>query len=141
DWSGAANPGWGIAAGADGSLRWNLAGSPGSVKSYIGAPGTLTNGIWHHVAVTFQRTGNATTYLDGVVVGTNALSPSGNNLTTAAGLTLNVGQDGTGTYTNGGTAGISAGLDDLGIWRRALTANEVNLLYAKGARGMNIEQN
>src|SRR5947207_8234843 len=26
DWSGANNPGWGIAAGADGRLRWNLAG-------------------------------------------------------------------------------------------------------------------
>jgi len=140
NWLSASNPGWGIAAGADGGLRWNLAGAPGTVKSFTGLPGTLTNGIWHHVAVTFQRSGNATTFLDGAVVGTTPLSPSGNDVTTPAGLALSVGQDGTGTYTNAGTAGISAGLDDLGIWRRALTTNEVYLLYAKGARGMNIEQ-
>jgi len=37
-----------------------------------------------------------------------------------SGLALNIGQDGTGSYT-GGAGGINAGLDDLGIWRRALT--------------------
>ncbi len=141
DWSSANNPGWGIALGVDGSLRWNLAGAPGSAKSFTGAAGTLTNGIWHHVAVTFQRNGNAVTYLDGAVVGTNSLSASANDVTTASGLALNVGQDGTGAYTGGGSAGLSAGLDDLGIWTRALTTDEVNLIFAKGARGVNIEQN
>src|SRR5207249_4630724 len=52
------NPGWGIALGADGGLRWNLAGAADSFISFAGTPGTLTNGIWHHVAVTFQRNGN-----------------------------------------------------------------------------------
>jgi len=33
------HPGWGIAVGADGGLRWNLAGTPGSAKSYAGQPG------------------------------------------------------------------------------------------------------
>jgi len=141
NWASANNPGWGIAVGADGGLRWNLAGTPGSAKSYTGSAGTLTNGIWHHVAVTFQRNGNATTYLDGAVAGVTALSASSNDVTTAASLALNIGQDGTGAFTGGGSAGINAGLDDLGIWRRALTTNEVYLIFAKGARGVNIEQN
>ena len=140
DWGSASNQGWGIAAGADGGLRWNLAGPPGAAQSYNGSPGTLTNGIWHHIAITFQRTGNATTYLDGAVVNVKSLAPVANDVTTPSALALNIGQDGTGTYTGGGTSGIDAGLDDLGIWRRALTADEVNWIFAKGARGANIEQ-
>jgi len=141
DWTGANNQGWGIAAGGDGRLRWDLAGPPATAKGYDGIPGTLTNGIWHHVAITFQRSGNATTYLDGAIVDVQSLAASSNDVTTASGLALNIGQDGTGTYTAGKTAGIDAGLDDLGIWRRALTADEVNWIFAKGARGANIEQN
>jgi len=57
DWSGPNNQGWGIAAGADGRMRWTLVGPPGTAKGYDGIPGTLTNGIWHHIAITFQRTG------------------------------------------------------------------------------------
>src|SRR6266404_1034868 len=41
DWAAAINQGWGIAAGADGRLRWNLAGPPGTAKAYDGIPGTL----------------------------------------------------------------------------------------------------
>src|SRR6266511_2802814 len=140
-WTNESSQGWGIAAGGDGRLRWNLAGPPGAAKTYDGTPGTLTNGIWHHIAITFQRTGNATTYLDGAVVDVQSLTVSANDVTTPGGLALNIGQDGTGTYTRGGTAGINGGLDDLGIWRRALTADEVDWIFAKGARGANLEQN
>ena len=141
NWTSANSQGWGIAAGGDGRLRWNLAGPAGAAKSYDGTPGTLTNGIWHHIAITFQRTGNATTYLDGAEVDVQSLAVSANDVTTPGTLALNIGQDGTGTYTRGGTAGMDGGLDDLGIWRRALTADEVNWIFAKGARGANLEQN
>ena len=141
DWSSESTQGWGISGGADGRLRWDLAGPTGSTKSYDGTPGSLTDGIWHHVAITFQRNGSATTYLDGVVVNIQALAATGNDVTPPGGLALNIGQDGTGIYTGGGTAGIDAGLDDLGIWRRALSADEVDWIFAKGARGANIEQN
>ncbi len=146
DWAFASNPGWGIAAGADGGLRWNLAGPPAgggnnTVKSYQGSPGTLASGTWHHIAVTFKRTGNATTYLDGAIANVTDLSGSSIDVGTSAGLGLNIGQDGTGAYTGGGTAGIDAGIDDVGIWRRALTADEVYWIFAKAARGANIEQN
>src|SRR5207248_5866866 len=70
-----------------------------------------------------------------------SLAVSANDVTTPGALALNLGQDGTGTYTRGGTAGMDGGLDDLGIWRRALTADEVNWIFAKGARGANLEQN
>ena len=141
NWTSANSQGWGIAAGGDGRLRWNLAGPAGAAKSYDGTPGTLTNGIWHHIGITFQRVGNATTYIDGAVVNVQSLAADSNDVTTPDGLALNIGQDGTGTYTGGGTAGIDGGLDDLGIWRRALTTDEMNWIFAKGARGANLEQN
>ncbi len=140
DWSNGNNQGWGIATGADGRLRWNVAGPPGSAKIYDGTPGALNDGVWHHVAVTFQRNGNATTYLDGAVVNVQSLAGSSNDLTTPAGLALNLCQDGTGAYTASGTAGIDAAMDDLGIWRRAITADEAALIFAKGTRGVNLEQ-
>ena len=45
-----------------------LLGPPGTAKSYLGTAGTLNDGVWRHVAVTFRRSGNVTTYLEGVEV-------------------------------------------------------------------------
>jgi peptide methionine sulfoxide reductase MsrB len=139
DWSNNNNPGWGIAAGGNGQLKWTLVGAPGSAKSYEGSGGMLSDGAWHHVALVFQRSANATTYFDGAVVDVQSLAGSGNDISTPSGLNLNVGQDGTGAFTGGGNSGISANLDDLGIWQRALSPDEASLIYAKGVRGVDIE--
>jgi peptide methionine sulfoxide reductase MsrB len=138
DWSKPTNPGWGIAVGTNGQVRWVLAGPPGTAKTYDGPPGVFADGVWHHVLVVFARATNATTYFDGTVVNVQSLAGNTNDVGTPAGLNLNVGQDGTGTYTGGGTAGIDAVIDDLGIWQRALSADEAALIYAKGLRGVDI---
>jgi hypothetical protein len=49
--------------------------------------------------------------------------------TMISGMPINIGQDGTGTYS----VALNAGVDDLGIWRRALTRDEVSSLYASGS--------
>jgi len=41
---------------------------------------------------------------------------------------LNIGQDGTGAYPHN----LAADLDDLAIWRRALSMDELNVLYSDG---------
>ena len=41
---------------------------------------------------------------------------------------LHLGQDGTGTYPHN----LAADIDDLAIWRRALSMDELNALYAAG---------
>ena len=138
DWSNPSNPGWGIALGANGGVRWLLAGPPGTVKSYDGSPNVFADGAWHHVLVVFARSSNATTYFDGAVVDVQALAGNTNDISTPPGLNLNIGQDGTGTFTGGGTAGIDAVMDDLGLWQRALSADEAALIYAKGLRGLDI---
>jgi hypothetical protein len=138
DWSSASNPGWGIALGASGQLRWVMVGPPGTAKSYDGTPGAFADLAWHHVLVVFARSTNATTYLDGAVVNVQSLAANANDIGTPAALNLNVGQDGTGTYTGGGTAGIDAHMDDLGIWQRAISPDEAALIYAKGIRGVDL---
>src|SRR5207249_6399909 len=54
---------------------------------------------------------------------------------------VNLGQDGTDVYyDNGGVTDIAAHIDDLGIWRRALTANEARGIYLAGLAGRDLSQ-
>src|SRR5690606_31820557 len=112
NWGSGGNQGYVLATDDDGHFQWNLAGAPGSRKDYDGDAGALSNG-WHHVAVTFTRTGNAATYIDGVAVNSKSIADDQNNIDTPAEMATNVGQDGTGAY---GSAFIDADFDDLGIW-------------------------
>jgi len=93
----------------------------GTVQTY-GAVNTLNNGSWHHVLHTFNRTGNAVTYLDGAQVDTRLVNGAG-DLDTGNAVTL--GQDPSGLYPEDG----SVTLDDLAVWRRALTSYEAYSTY------------
>ena len=93
------------------------------------------NGWWLLVA-SFDRDGVATLY---------AGSPQGKLHIIAQGikevgdltssLSWNIGQDGTGSYRYN----LKADLDDLAIWRRALTLDEVRTIYNQGT-GLEIKR-
>jgi len=54
-----------------------------------------------------------------------------------SGLPTNIGQDGTGGYTDNGDAGIDDGMiDDVAIWRRALSGFEIQRIYQFGTNGV-----
>ena len=54
---------------------------------------------------------------------------------------VNIGEDGTGVYYDNGSAyNIAAHIDDVGIWRRAVTAKEANAIYAAGQSGKDLSQ-
>jgi len=54
---------------------------------------------------------------------------------------VNIGQDGTGVYHDGGSAfDYNQMIDDVGIWRRALTANEALAIYRAGNAGLDFSQ-
>lgn len=135
DWNSGGNPGYVLATDDDGQFQWNLAGSPGSRKDYDGPPGTFSDHAWHHVVVTFQRSGLATTYVDGVRQDARPLTASANNVDTPSGLATNIGQDGTGNY---GSRFSDVWFDDLGIWRRVLTPQEVAGIYEAGQAGKDL---
>jgi hypothetical protein len=157
DWNSSGNPGWGIMTQGGGNFRVNVDGPAGSADKYdqSGTPSTLKNGNWHNIVVSFQRAPAGTSayvyeYLDGILVLKNAAAVQGsidtlgltftneqsvpsNNQTNWA---VNIGQDGTGVYHDGGSAyDINAKIDDLGIWRRALTPKEAAAIFAAGQSG------
>ena len=53
---------------------------------------------------------------------------------------VNIGQDGTGIYTDNHSGHLVGLLDDFGIWRRALTAREVGAIYIAGMAGKDLSQ-
>jgi hypothetical protein len=137
-----ANVGWTLAAGPGGRFEWNY--SEGTAINYFGPGGTFGNPTWHHVAVTFHRGGNGIAYVDGVPVSTNSIAPGGQTID--SGLPTNIGNDGTGAYpaTYGYFTNIfgiptnGLGMDDLGIWRRALLPTEIGAIYNAGLAGQDL---
>jgi uncharacterized delta-60 repeat protein len=148
DWSSGSNPGWALcaeaaSASASGDLWWNYTeAAPNTRIDYHSPTGSFGgSALWHHVAVTFQRGGTASTYIDGILINTTSLGTGGTSIDTS--LPVNIGTDGTGAYcpcygywTNAfGNPFNGLALDDLGIWRRVLTPQEVCAAYNQGLTG------
>jgi hypothetical protein len=82
---------------------------------------------WHNLVYTFDRTGNANSYLDGQLVNVTNISAVGSIDT---GNPYVIGSDPTGAY---GTGSPGAGnLDDLGVWTRVLTPYEAYSIWYVG---------
>jgi hypothetical protein len=110
-----------------GGWSYWLGGSTADVGLY-GPDNKLNDGVFHHLVHTFDRTGAAITYFDGVQLDTRGISNVGN---VSNGKPLNIGQDPEGDYPETGEGWI----DDLGVWRKALTALEVRGLYTAATNG------
>ena len=139
--------------------------------SQTDTPSTLKDGHWHNVVVSVQRAPFGQQayiygYLDGKLVTKHAnhvglsIDTFGTPLTSSQNPTfgatnidnfhvvpeqsvwaVNIGQDGTGVYTDNTSAhDINALIDDLGIWRRALTPNEAAAIYQAGLLGKDLSQ-
>lgn len=85
---------------------------------------SITDNNWHHIAFTFDSTG-VKGYLDGVLdvtnTGTTTLSATSGNIRLGA--------------SNSGGNGYEGLLAELGLFKRALTPNEINEIYKKGQAG------
>jgi phospholipase C len=160
DWDKSHHPGWSLATQRGGNFRFNATG-PNEGADFFTSARTpiIRDGTWHHVLVAVQRAvppraAFVYLYLDGVLVDkTRAIldgpvdtfdlpfsyaSPGSTKQTAWA---VNIGQDGTGVYYDkGGAYAIGAKIDDLGIWRRALTANAARAIYAAGLEGKDLSQ-
>jgi hypothetical protein len=105
-----------------------------------GEIGSINDGSWHHLVHVFDRKNGAVTYLDGLEV---PLHKQAGTSIQAAGSFDNpsrwwtIGQDPTGLYASA-TAGpapespgtqASGDIDDLGVWKKALTPLEAASLY------------
>jgi hypothetical protein len=110
-----------------------------------GAANSINNGGWHSFVLTVDRAGAlAKSYLDGVLMASRSISSLG-SLDNNNYWPIAIGQDPTGTYpviagasANDFAAWITpntATVDDIGIWRQALTPLEVAQVASAGAAG------
>jgi len=108
------------------------AGSAAGSRIY-GDLGGINDGEWHHLVFVFTRNQQAIIYQNG----TNSKSFKISGTSTAAADTVDtgqaaaIGQDPTGIYAETGAGEI----DDLGVWKKALTPLEAASIYAAALNG------
>lgn len=117
--SGSVNGGWAVSV-------LNVADPSNGFAAY-GDASSINDGAWHHLVHTFDRAnGVAVTYLDGNAAN---FTPEAGSIATAGnidtGRAATIGQDPTGQYPETGSADI----DDLGVWRKSLSALEAASIY------------
>lgn len=134
------NPGWDLSPTyASGGYQWNLNDGTNNVN-VSGPANTINNGGWHHFVMAVDRASHkVNTYLDGVLVVQTDIASLGS---LDVGGAVTIGQDPTGVYPfiPGASAtdfgawipSVTATLDDIGIWRRALSALEVAQIESAG---------
>jgi hypothetical protein len=94
------------------------------------AAAAITQNAWNHVVCSYDGT-SVKTYVNGVLLTTTAISGTMNNPSSPL---LYIGRNvADGAYFNGA-------IDELGIWKRALTAAEVTNLY-NSTRGYQLRNN
>jgi hypothetical protein len=133
DWNSGGNPGW-LITPRDGD--WKINGNPGSrfdfQYSYKDSVLQSEKGEWHHIAiVTDRENGTLTFYVNGVVV-LEPFSISEYGDGDLDGLSFTMGQDGTGYYADGS---LKANFDEVALFRRPLTAEEVAAVYTYAPDG------
>jgi len=158
DWFRSHNPGWAITMQRQGTLRVNVTGSNLGADMFSNArTPVLRGGRWRHVVVSVQRAipgehAWVTLYVDGAEASRAPLYVQGTvdtadlpfrhaspRASRQSGWAVNIGQDGTGVYFDlGGASALGAQMDDLGIWRRALTAFEAAAIFHSGREGLDL---
>ena len=126
DWQSGTNAGWAIAAGEDGRWQWNI-GDGSNRVDYDGPAHQIDDGLWHLLTVTHDRDADAVFYYDGAEVARESIAAIGD---IDSGLPTVVGSDG--MFGRNWPNWFEGQMDDLGIWGRVLSADEVALLWNDG---------
>lgn len=145
-WDSSGNPGWGIFSQNGGNFRVKVTGT-GGTRADVTLPNIIRGNGWHHILITFQQGGAMYTMLDGSLLRTTPWTLTGSVDTSSYTRTItntvfngtssvNIGQDGTGWYNDKDGGAITNGvIDDVGIWRRALSPQEAAAIYSAGQAG------
>src|SRR2546430_2309153 len=97
------------------------------------SPGTVNDGRFHHVAVTYDGT-TEVAYLDGTVIGSRPFTQIG--YASSYFIQLGTGYTaGLWPAANGGWFYFHGVIDEASIYSRALTASEVSAIVAAASNG------
>jgi subtilase family serine protease len=112
-----------------GCLYANFRATDGNYHYLSSAAGLVQANVYQHVAFTYDKSsGLATIYLNGAVV---ALQNLGTNFTPQTSYDLYLGS----IVSNPSQASQWAGLDEISLYNRALSSNEVAAIYLAGNGG------
>ena len=143
NWGSGSNPGFAF-AGRGAGWKANHRG-PDAARQDANGPdssvglGVIADGGWHQVAAVYDRNGVASFYFDGQLVATLPLAGHGS----LDALDFNIGNDGTGRYgfdNDTGARFVEVYFDDFGVWRRRLTAQEIEAVYQGGFAGLSLAE-
>ncbi len=127
----------GTTAGWQGGWGFSVFSQTDTGVGVYGDKNLLNDGNWHNLVYVIDQVNGATVYMDGIPAHQNV---EGGSTTIGMGdidstEPATIGQDPTGLY-EGGTAQaantVQIGIDDLAVWKRALTGLEVASIYEAG---------
>ncbi len=124
DWGSGGNPGWTVARRGS-AYKFNHASVKRS-RIDLNGGGTIADGDWHHVAITFDPTGYCRMYTDGELSEEKPMSYIDDDEFKSPFDYLAIGNEGTLTYNN--WKGI---IDEVRIWDVPLSAETVIEYYKK----------
>ena len=110
-----------------GALRFAWAGSNGNYRLYTTAASTIAANTWQHVAAGHTGTGAPSIWINGISMSTTLTSSGVNTL--PATQQSDIGRLGNFFYFQGQ-------IDDVAVFNRVLTANEIRDLYLLGRGGI-----
>lgn len=133
-----------IAHGESNDYRIARRGDASNIMSYAGGVGDIptndttgpnvNDGNWHHIVAISPLGGNAELWLDGALVSTGGVT----NLASNGSARLMIG--GNPDTAGDGFRTWDGGIDDIGMWNRALTGAEIGAIYAGGLQGVPLSQ-
>ncbi len=125
NWNSSGNVGW-VVAWRNGRLRIVAGDGDGTKTDYRqddnDAP--MTDGLWHHVAITFDRNDVSALYIDGELRASAPMAP----VNIDAGVTTKINQDGTGTYGDK----LGADYAQIYFYDYILTPDDVTAMWNAG---------
>lgn len=131
-----------IAHGEGADYRIARRGGGSNIVSYAGGVGDIpgddstgpdvNDGGWHHVVAISPNGAPSELWVDGQQVATGGNT----NLTDNGSGRLMIG----GNPDTGGFRTWDGGIDDVGMWDRALTGDEIGQIYAAGGQGIPLSQ-
>ena len=128
DWQFAYNPGYTLAYWKGAGFRWSISDGIHSPRNYRPSKTPIDNGNWHHIVVSNDRSGNAVGYQNGSEIFRIPLSRVG-NLDTPKEMITAIGTDG--LFGKNWPGWFNGSIDELAIWKRVLSTDEVIQLSQK----------
>ncbi len=117
NWDSGSNKGFVLSFKYPSGPEWKVNIGDGTNRKDINMGGSIADGLWHHLAATFDRDGNLSMYEDGMLKGSTSMSSIGN---IDNGAPLRIGADINGNYD------FSGSVQEVRLWKKIINQTTLN---------------